>query len=517
MTAKILDNRYKLLKKIGVGGFGHTFIARDMRRPGTPACVVKQLQPANKDESFIREARRLFNTEAETLERLGRHDQIPQLLAYFEENQEFYLVQEFIEGKSLYQEWKADPDAPEPTDGIRRGKAISEADSVQILKDVLNVLEFVHAEGVIHRDIKPDNLIRRKSDNRIVLIDFGAVKAMQDGQAKIETSNGESRFTVTIGTPGYMPSEQSAGRPNFASDIYALGMVVIRGLTGVEPTDLPTNVETGEVQWRDFVKVSNGLGMVLTRMVRYKFSDRYESVKDVKRALTSLMVEESSTLAPTQLVPQTRIPGKGAKADLEHRLPISGTSARSSSSSSSGLLFGGLFLVLVALGAIAVPLLSRRPSPPSPPVASPPNLTAPNPPPPNPGVITSPSIRRQPIPLQPATPLQLTGTLPPSTTLVFTFPATSGQAVLANVAGVGLTLELRNATRGSFSFGSILPESGEYEVSLTAAPGNEGQALPYSLTVELTGGSNPSVPENPNPPLQPPSPSIQIEVQPPKP
>ena len=149
MPAKVLDGRYKLIKQIGAGGFGHTFIARDMRRPGSPPCVVKQLKPASDDPSFIREARRLFNTEAETLEKLGRHDQIPQLLAYFEEDKQFFLVQEFVEGRSLHDELKAPlPEVSdldnEPQDRILaelanidapvRDKQLSEVEVIQVLK-----------------------------------------------------------------------------------------------------------------------------------------------------------------------------------------------------------------------------------------------------------------------------------------------------------------------------------------------------------------------------------------------
>jgi serine/threonine protein kinase len=156
MSAKVLDGRYKLIKKLGAGGFGHTYMARDMRRPGSPLCVVKHLKPASTDAEFIREARRLFNTEAEVLEKLGRHDQIPQLLAYFEENQQFFLVQEYIEGTPLNQEWKAEPAPDQPLSEPLPQKKITEAEAIALLKDVLGILEFVHAEGVVHRDIKPD-------------------------------------------------------------------------------------------------------------------------------------------------------------------------------------------------------------------------------------------------------------------------------------------------------------------------------------------------------------------------
>lgn len=392
MPAKVLDGRYKLIKKIGAGGFGHTFIARDMRRPGSPPCVVKQLKPASDDSNFIREARRLFNTEAETLEKLGNHDQIPQLLAYFEEDKQFFLVQEFVEGRSLHEELKAP--LPEVSDldhqtqedilaqlqnidAPLRDKQLSELEVLKILKDVLEVLEFVHSEGVIHRDIKPDNLIRRKKDQKIVLIDFGAVRAMQDSNTKLTADEkGESRFTVTIGTPGYMPSEQCAGRPNYSSDIYALGMVAIKALTGYAPTDLPTDPVTGELVWRDKAKVSNGLAMVLTRMVRYHYTQRYQSVKEVNQGITTFatMTDVERQATTSKIVRSTILTESSSLANSRSLSTAQGDRTAStrrsvptspSANSNSGVLFlfGGLLAVVAVIAAFALPSMIRNSQP----------------------------------------------------------------------------------------------------------------------------------------------------------
>lgn len=389
MPAKVLDGRYKLIKQIGAGGFGHTFIARDMRRPGSPPCVVKQLKPASDDPNFIREARRLFNTEAETLEKLGRHDQIPQLLAYFEEDKQFFLVQEFVEGRSLHDELKAPlPEVSdldnEPQDRILaeldnidapvRDKQLSEVEVLSILKDVLDVLEFVHSEGVIHRDIKPDNLIRRKKDRKIVLIDFGAVRAMQDANTQLTANEkGESRFTVTIGTPGYMPSEQCAGRPTYNSDIYALGMVAIKALTGYGPTDLPTDPATGELVWRDKAQVSNGLAMVLTRMVRYHYTQRYQSVREVNQGISTFatMTEVERQATTSKIVRSTILTGTDslAKSNAATSYKSSSQNRRTvpapSASSNSGVLFlfGGLLAVVAVIAAFALPSMMRNNQP----------------------------------------------------------------------------------------------------------------------------------------------------------
>ena len=387
MSAKVLDGRYKLIKQIGAGGFGHTFIARDMRRPGSPPCVVKQLKPASDDPNFIREARRLFNTEAETLEKLGRHDQIPQLLAYFEEDKQFFLVQEFIEGRSLHDEMKASlPEvadlANESQDRVlaelqnidapTRDRQLTEVEALKILKDILEVLEFVHSEGVIHRDIKPDNLIRRKSDRKIVLIDFGAVRAMQDSNTQLAANEkGESRFTVTIGTPGYMPSEQCAGRPAYSSDIYALGMVIIKTLTGYGPTELPTDLATGELVWRDKAQVSNGLAMVLTRMVRYHYTQRYQSVREVNQGITTFatMTDVERRATTSQIVKSTILTNlsesgrsNGSSDPSNNSSTRRSVAVSSSDSSSSGVLFlfGGLLAVVAVIAAFALPAMIRN-------------------------------------------------------------------------------------------------------------------------------------------------------------
>lgn len=273
MIGKLLDQRYQVTEGLVQGGFGHTYLAEDTRRPGNPICVVKHLQPATNDPEFLQTARRLFNSEAETLEKLGIHDQIPRLLAYFEEDEEFYLVEEYISGHPLSAEFSAEQNWNEPQ-------------VVQFLQEVLPILEFVHRNGVIHRDIKPDNLIRRAADNKVVLVDFGAVK-----QVKMQTIMATEQFnneTVAIGTPGYMPSEQSQGRPRPSSDLYALGMVCIQSLSGLSPAQLPEDPETGEILWRQRTQVSELLAAVLSRMVRHYFRYRYQSAVEVSEALEPL-------------------------------------------------------------------------------------------------------------------------------------------------------------------------------------------------------------------------------------
>ncbi len=267
-----LDGRYKINRVLGQGGFGQTFLAEDTKRPGHPTCVVKYLMPARQDAKFLTVARRLFETEAKILEALGQHSQIPQLLAYFEENQQFYLVEQYIEGEPLSEELKAD-------------SRMSEVQVVEMLKDVLKALEFIHKHHVIHRDIKPSNIIRSKQDGLLVLIDFGAVKQMQETEDQ----------TIAIGTRGYAPPEQFYGRPRPNSDIYALGMIGIQALTGISPQQLieERHSEKGNVAWRHLANVGDELARILDKMVEYHFSDRYQSANEV--------LEDLNRIDPTSL------------------------------------------------------------------------------------------------------------------------------------------------------------------------------------------------------------------------
>lgn len=281
MLRQIVGGRYQIISHLGGGGFGTTFVAEDRHLPGNPRCVVKQLKPKAVDSSTALEAaRRLFDREADVLYKLGSHPQIPRLFAHFEEDKEFYLVQELIEGHELRQELLA-------------GKPLSEAQVVSILQEILEVLVFVHQQDVIHRDIKPSNLIRCRQDQKIVLIDFGAVKQLG---SSVINSQGQTSFTIAIGSPGYMPSEQMAGKPRFSSDIYAVGMIGIQALTGLHPKDLPEDPNTCEIIWQDRAEVSPEIAKVIDTMVRYDFRERYQSAAEVLEIFKFFQSRRLSTL-----------------------------------------------------------------------------------------------------------------------------------------------------------------------------------------------------------------------------
>ncbi|AFZ02624.1 serine/threonine-protein kinase [Calothrix sp. PCC 6303] len=281
MIGKILDGRYQIISKLGQGGFGTTFLAIDKKLPNNDQCVVKLFSPQVDDPDSLHEARRLFNNEAIVLNTLGSHDQIPRLLAHFEEDEQFYLVEEFVSGEELTHE-------------INPGKKLTEEEVISLLKDILKILEFVHRHGVIHRDLKPSNLIRRKHDRQIVMIDFGSVKQLTSQTINIHQP---SPLTVIVGTHGYMPSEQTQGLPRLCSDVYAVGIIAIQALTGLVAVSLPQDSFTGEILWREQLQsgqVSSRLADVLDKMVKYDFRQRYQSATEVLQALEKVTDASSS-------------------------------------------------------------------------------------------------------------------------------------------------------------------------------------------------------------------------------
>jgi len=271
MLGKLLDRRYRIVKELAEGGFSQTYLAEDTRLPKNPQCVVKHLNPTIDDPVFTQKALELFKAEAETLQELGKHDLIPQLYAYFQENKEFYLVQEFIAGHPLSTE-------------MSPGSQMAEARVAQIVKEVLEILQFVHKYNVIHRDIKPSNIIRRHSDGKLVLIDFGTVKQVQ---MEVASAHHKARVTLPIGTPGYMSYEQERGQSVSNSDIYSLGMLALQALTGKHPSQFPRDRDN-EINWRNYAKVGREFAAVLDRMTRCNPRDRYQTVDEVLRNIAKL-------------------------------------------------------------------------------------------------------------------------------------------------------------------------------------------------------------------------------------
>lgn len=277
----LLNNRYRILHSLGSGGFGETFLAEDTQMPSKRRCAIKQLKPLLQG-SWIYKVQERFEREAAILEALGEDSQqIPKLYAYFAEAGQFYLVQEWIEGHTLSQK-------------VRTQGAMSESAVLDLLLKILPVLDYVHSKGIIHRDIKPSNIILRHRDGNPVLIDFGAVK---ETMGTAVDSQDNAIPSLIIGSPGFMPSEQAAGRPVYSSDLYSLGVTAIYLLTGKQPNNMETNPITGEILWHndvaglghnDAANLSSSFVTVLDKVLQFNPRDRYASAREMLETLRGI-------------------------------------------------------------------------------------------------------------------------------------------------------------------------------------------------------------------------------------
>ena len=302
-SGQLLHSRYLIKKALASGGFGQTYLAVDLHLPSQPLVVVKLLQPICNDPTTFQIAKRLFITEADTLEQLGKDsERIPSLYAYFESQGSFYLVQEFIAGKTLTEEVY--------------GKKISELETLAILQEILTGLVGLHCKDIIHRDLKPDNIIRRASDSKLILIDFGAVKQIRSTSSTISSRISQ---TISIGTPGYMPTEQSMGYPKPASDIYAVGAIGIQCLTGSHPSSL-FNEDNFAIEWQHLTQINQGFTNVLNKMIEPDYRKRYANAIEALEALEVVITNQISSnstqvskyiqpivTAPTAVIPVVKI------------------------------------------------------------------------------------------------------------------------------------------------------------------------------------------------------------------
>jgi serine/threonine protein kinase len=313
----LLKERYRAIKPIGQGGFGKTFLAVDEDKPSKPRCVIKQFYPQAQGTNTLAKAVELFNQEAVQLDELGKHPQIPELLAYFTQEDRQYLVQEFIDGQNLAQEL------------AHRG-AFSEIQIRQLLNDLLSVLQFCHARHVIHRDIKPENIIRRSPLNPplkkgeenvslnpplkkgeeniaplnkggwgdLVLVDFGA--------AKSATGTALNKTGTSIGSPEYVAPEQMRGRAIFASDIYSLGATCINLLTVRSPFD-SYNTNNDTWVWQQYVQtpVSHELSRILNKMLESIPVRRYQTVDEVLKDLNQRSQVAATPAIAVKPIPQS--------------------------------------------------------------------------------------------------------------------------------------------------------------------------------------------------------------------
>ncbi|AFZ14793.1 serine/threonine protein kinase [Crinalium epipsammum PCC 9333] len=343
MTQQLLNNRYLLIKALATGGFGDTFLAEDTQMPSQRRCVIKRLKPISNNPQVYQIVKERFQREAAILEQLGDvNTQIPHLYAYFEADGHFYLIQQWIEGETLSQK-------------VQQQGVLPENDVRDILISLLPVLDYIHSHRIVHRDIKPDNIIFRRQDQKPILIDFGAVK---ETMATVVNSPGNTTSSIVIGTPGFMPSEQTAGRPLYASDLYSLGLTAIYLLTGKLPQQLETDIQTGEIIWHDStLNVSPSFAAVLDKAIQSHPRDRYPTAKDMLEALQSSLPSIPPTIniyQPAPIYPNPTLPPPAT-------LPIQ-TAPTNSGNRFNALIFGSMISLSLIVASLVIAYIFK-PSP----------------------------------------------------------------------------------------------------------------------------------------------------------
>jgi serine/threonine protein kinase, bacterial len=330
---------YPISQQLGAGGFGTTYLATNTLMPSRPYCVVKQLIPTSTDPQLQQLIQDRFKQEAIVLENLGKgsNGMIPMLYHYFVEQGEFYLVQEYIEGQSL-------------SDRVRNYGVFTESQVREFFNDFLPTLSYVHSKGIIHRDLKPDNIMVRQRDNKAVLIDFGAVKEIMTTIVNTELNTARS---IVIGTPGFIPVEQMAGRPIFASDIYALGLTVIYLMTGKLPTEIGTDPHTSNITWQNYVpNISPQLAAVINKSIEHLPRDRYKNVAELSQALNTSLANKPAATTILSTDPNPPIVGVDyvVNQSSNRQLPKSQASFIGGILLSSIVIGGGVILSKVYTG-----------------------------------------------------------------------------------------------------------------------------------------------------------------------
>jgi eukaryotic-like serine/threonine-protein kinase len=268
-------------------GFGITYKIKDSNHPNQPIRILKQLKKPASTVNWQKYLR-LFRIETQALGKLGeKYEQIPTIHETFEEQDEYFYVQEYIEGHSLSEE-------------VRQNQKLSEQKTRDLLIEILEVFEYIQNNPgyqIIHRDIKPDNIIRRSSDNKLVIIDFGLAKEV--------TVPGIKVGSILGGTQGYIAPEIFLGKVCFASDIYSIGMIGVFAITGEDPSYTPLLAEN----WQTEATVSPELADILKKMICEDYTKRFQNAKEALQALTRNQPISTTTVPPAPSIPWKLILG----------------------------------------------------------------------------------------------------------------------------------------------------------------------------------------------------------------
>ncbi|MEH2064172.1 MAG: serine/threonine-protein kinase [Nostoc sp.] len=301
-VGQVVDNRYQIIRQLGQGGFGRTYLAED-RNKSQQTCVLKEFAPQVQEQQDLQKAKELFEREANVLKKL-QHPQIPRFHASLQvkigSKDFFFLVQDYVDGDNYYQLLEQRES---------QGKTFSEEEVITLLQQILPVLSYIHSRDVIHRDISPDNLIWRRSDNLPVLIDFGGVKQLPASQGFWRTKLVGNN--TLLGKKGYAPEEQlRQGKAFFSSDLYSLAVTILVLLTGQEPQKLYDSYQ-GIWGWGKEIRVSPQLEAVLKKMLAYKPSDRYQRAEQILKDLpSSTAIKSPGNYISTKIKTMIVAPGR---------------------------------------------------------------------------------------------------------------------------------------------------------------------------------------------------------------
>ncbi|MEC4817663.1 MAG: protein kinase [Scytonema sp. PMC 1069.18] len=513
----VLQNRYRIVKTLGQGGFGRTYLAEDLRR-FNELCAIKELIPVVTGGYAWKKAKELFEREAATLYQI-QHPQVPQFREKFEQDQRLFLVQDYVAGKTyraLLDERKA----------VSNTGVFTEKEVLQLIQFMVPVLEHIHAFGIIHRDIAPDNIILRDKDNLPVLIDFGVVKEL----ATRLRSPDHTMQATSVGKFGYAPSEQlQTGRAYPSSDLYALAVTSIVLLTGKEPQELLDDNHQ-MWKWERSVTVNPQLAKILNRMLSQKPSDRYQNAAAVKQALQTMQqsnvpnpnLSNVQTVAVGRRLDPVQSPPAPKKPDQVVQPPSH------SSILDNPLAIVGMVIFVICLAGFTswaiVSTIRANQSPqaqepaepqtfPSPVVPGGDNSeTTPTPTPTS--VNNEPVVFSKRLRFGESNTTTVEGTLKANETIRYTFRGEEGQQItvsLAQKGGVEITVlgpnrePIDNTAQRVTFYKDKLPFTGRYAIQLTPIPG-VSQAN-YSLNIGL---------ENPVEPTPTPTPTDSPEPTPPE-
>lgn len=526
-TGTILQNRYRLLSILGQGGFGRTYLAEDQGR-FNELCALKELIPAQSDSYALDKSKELFQREAQTLYQI-QHPQVPQFRATFEQDQRLFLVQDYVEGqtyRSLLEQRKM------------QGYPFSEAEVQQLLRQLLPVLAHLHAKGIIHRDIAPDNIIRRERDGLPILIDFGVVKEL----ATRFQGTGVAPQNTTVGKLGFAPSEQmQTGRAYPSSDLYSLAVTAVVLLTGKEPQELYDDA-TLTWYWQRWATVSPGFAQVLNRMLSYRPGDRYQSVSEVVQALqgSASPSQASGSQTPAAMAPPVAAPPPPDTSQVQTMavgrrpapLPTSQSTRndpviappRSSIWDDPWAVaaIGTGLVVLTGIGSWAIVRSVLSPNRPTPivsetikPIPTPtPTPTASVTPKPTPS--PDPVTYSQRLDIQPDSRETRKGTLRSNETVTYILAGEQGQQLNAVLGGEGVLMTVLGPNREPLGEQSqrvslwqgTLPYTGDYFLQLSPVRGLDKSD--YRLDVRLQNPPEPSPPPTPTPT---PTPTLSPTIQ----